>query len=158
MEYLVFGLTAFLIILFDQLTKLFFSSLLTEGQTLWSFGFIHITLVHNTGAAFGIFPGQFLPLVIIRSLGIIVILLIFVYFRRPIKSWGGTLALVVLGLFLGGTAGNLIDQLRFHYVVDFVDLTYWPVFNVSDSSVVIAVIILIVMLLFLVKLERKVKS
>jgi signal peptidase II len=45
-----------------------------------------------------------------------------------------------LGLQLGGAIGNLIDRVRYGYVVDFVDLSVWPVFNVADSAIVCGVI------------------
>jgi len=139
---LIFGITALLVLMADQLTKLWISSIIYPGQTLWSFSFFSISLVYNSGAAFGLFPGQFLPLVIIRSLGAVLVILLVVLMGRRIQSWGGKLVMFALGLVLAGTIGNLIDQLRFHYVVDFLDTTYWPVFNVADSSVVIAMFIL----------------
>jgi signal peptidase II len=151
---LIFGLTALLVLVTDQLTKLWISSILYPGQVLWSFSFINITLVRNTGAAFGIFPDQFLPLVIIRSLGAVLIIALVIFFGQRIQKWGGILVMLTLGLVLGGTLGNLIDQLRFHYVVDFVDFTYWPVFNVADSSVVISMFLLAYLLLW----PRKGKS
>jgi len=151
---LIFGLTALLVLTADQLTKLWISSILYPGQTLWSFSFLNIILVHNSGAAFGLFQGQFLPLVIIRSFGAVLVLLIVILIGRQLQSWGGKLIMLALGLVLGGTLGNLIDQLRFHYVVDFIDTTYWPVFNVADSSVVIAMFILA----FLVLWPRKAKT
>jgi signal peptidase II len=46
-------------------------------------------------------------------------------------------------LVLGGAAGNLIDRLRFGYVVDFIDVRIWPVFNVGDSAITIGVALLI---------------
>jgi lipoprotein signal peptidase len=54
-------------------------------------------------------------------------------------SW---LLRVTFGLQLGGAAGNLIDRLRFGYVTDFIDVRWWPIFNVADSSVVIGAILL----------------
>jgi signal peptidase II len=47
-----------------------------------------------------------------------------------------TLALCGLGLAFGGAAGNLLDILRFCFVVDFVDLGWWPVFNLADAAIV----------------------
>ena len=148
MGYLVFVLTALLLLAADQLTKYWISSVLIPGQTLWSFGFINITLVHNSGAAFGLFPDAFWPLVIIRSLGAVIIIAGVIIFKRLLQNWGGLLILFTLGMVLAGTLGNLTDQIRFRYVVDFIDLTYWPVFNVADSSVVIAMFLFAYLLLW----------
>lgn len=154
---LIFGLTAFLVLTADQLTKLWISSILYPGQTLCSFSFINIILVRNTGAAFGLFPEQFLPLVIIRSIGAVIIVTLVVTLGRRIQNWGGILVMVALGLVLGGTLGNLIDQLRFHYVVDFIDFTYWPTFNVADSSVVIAMFLLAFLVLWPRKSQKQIE-
>ncbi|OGI64564.1 MAG: hypothetical protein A2W18_09050 [Candidatus Muproteobacteria bacterium RBG_16_60_9] len=45
-------------------------------------------------------------------------------------------ALLGLGLALGGAAGNLLDILRYRYIVDFIDLRWWPVFNLADVGIV----------------------
>jgi signal peptidase II len=147
MLYLVFGLTAGLIVLFDQLTKLWISSNLYVGQTLWSWGFIHIIYVQNTGAAFGLFPGHFLPLVILRTIGAVIIISVFIIYGRRLRAWAGIIAIITLGLLLGGTLGNLIDQIRQRFVVDFIDTTYWPVFNVADSAVSVSAIIIAILLI-----------
>jgi len=141
MGYLIFGLVALLVLVVDQLTKFWISSILSPGQVLWSFGFMNITLLQNNGAAFGLFPGQFWSLVIIRSIGAVLVITMIVVFGRRIQAWGGKLIMLGAGLLLGGTLGNLFDQVRFHYVVDFIDWTYWPVFNVADSSVVISMFV-----------------
>ena len=46
------------------------------------------------------------------------------------------------GMILGGALGNLADRLRLGYVVDFIDLRWWPVFNVADSCIVVGVALL----------------
>jgi signal peptidase II len=47
-----------------------------------------------------------------------------------------------LGFILAGTIGNLIDRLRFGYVIDFLDFRIWPVFNIADSAITIGAIVL----------------
>jgi signal peptidase II len=54
---------------------------------------------------------------------------------------------VALGLLIGGSASNLIDRIRLGHVTDFLDLTYWPAFNLADSFIVVGVAILFVTLL-----------
>jgi signal peptidase II len=96
-------------------------------------GFFNLSLVFNRGAAFGIFPGG---AAIFTSLAAatIVVLLIIAYKNRqmPISAY------LALGLICGGAAGNLLDRLRYGYVVDFLDVYlgqwHWPAFNIADSS------------------------
>ena len=54
------------------------------------------------------------------------------------------LDLVAFSLILGGALGNLIDRLRFGYVIDFLDFRIWPVFNIADSAITIGIILLII--------------
>lgn len=51
---------------------------------------------------------------------------------------------LALGFILSGTLGNLTDRLRFGYVIDFIDLRVWPVFNIADSFITLGVGILII--------------
>jgi len=125
----------------DQLSKLWVRSNLAEGQLLFEIGFFRITNIHNTGASFGLFRDQTLLLTIFGIVGIVVLLLyaLFIYRRFPLLN--NMLGKIVLGLVLGGTIGNLIDRLRFGYVTDFIDFTFWPAFNIADSAIVIGVIL-----------------
>ena len=54
---------------------------------------------------------------------------------------------VALGLVIGGSLSNLLDRVRLGYVTDFLDLRYWPAFNLADSFIVIGVGILLTALL-----------
>jgi signal peptidase II len=54
---------------------------------------------------------------------------------------------VALGLLIGGSTSNLIDRIRLGHVTDFLDLRYWPAFNLADSFIVIGVAILFVALM-----------
>ena len=99
---------------------------------------LHLTYVQNTGAAFGLFKGQQLLFI---GVSVAVIAWIVWELRRG-RSFGGT-ALWACGLILGGAIGNLIDRLRLGYVIDFLDLRVWPVFNVGDSAITVGVALLI---------------
>jgi len=102
----------------------------------------HITYVENTGIAFGLFP-QGHTLFIIISL-IIILVIIFFERKKVIKSLKERFC---LGLILGGALGNLIDRLRFGFVIDFLDFRIWPVFNLADSGVCIGGILMVFFLL-----------
>jgi signal peptidase II len=95
---------------------------------------LSLTLVRNTGAAFGIFKDQAVLFVLISIAAVIAVTF---YLLRKKTSYYLPLALV-----LGGTAGNLIDRLRFGYVIDFIDFHFWPVFNVADSCITIGMVLL----------------
>ena len=129
----------------DQLSKAWVVasySLATPAEVLGEF--VRITLVHNTGALFGLFHGQ---AVVFGIASLAVIGLIIWYQARTAGS--GLLPAVALGLLLGGAIGNLSDRLRMEYVVDFVDMGIgeWRfyTFNVADAAISISILLLIVM-------------
>jgi signal peptidase II len=130
---------AVLIVFADQITKFFINSGINLGQSIPLINnIIHITLVHNRGAGFGILQGQRVFFIIFS----IVILGAIIYSWKKIPKNAG----IPLGLILGGIVGNLIDRVVLGYVIDFIDFRIWPVFNVADSAVTIGVIWLIIYL------------
>lgn len=138
----VFAACAAVVILFDQFTKAIASARLLMGQPAPLFGdTVRFTIVHNTGAAFGLFPGSRLPFIIISLLAIAVVLYLFL--RETYRSLANR---ILLGCILGGAIGNLIDRIRLGWVVDFIDIGVgsirWPVFNVADSAVTLGVLFL----------------
>ncbi|MFQ5996154.1 MAG: signal peptidase II [Dehalococcoidales bacterium] len=137
----VFLLIGLLIVVADQLSKAWIRTNLVEGQSLFELGFFRLTHVHNTGAAFGLFPGQSFILTIIAIVAITIILVYAFISSRYFPWLDSRLGRLALGLVFGGTVGNLIDRLRLGYVTDFIDFGYWPAFNIADSSVTIGVII-----------------
>jgi len=132
------------ILLLDQSTKFLAQQALSLGQSFPLIkGFLHLSLVHNTGAAFGIFKNQTILFVLISLFAVIFLAL----FYRKI-SGGNMLLKLASALVLAGALGNLIDRLRFGYVIDFVDFRIWPVFNVADSCITIGTCIFAYILLF----------
>jgi signal peptidase II len=137
---------ALLAILADQLSKAYVVAHLALHESWMPLSFIEpvfrFTHVHNTGAAFGLFPeGGSIFLII----AVIVSSVIIYYYRQlPRDAW---LVRLALGLQLGGALGNVIDRVRLGYVVDFLHLEHWPVFNVADSSIVIGVALLALVML-----------
>jgi signal peptidase II len=143
---------AVLVLLADQATKSLVRANLAPGQSLpvapWLTPVLQITYVTNTGAAFGLFPDW--SQILIAVAVIVIVALVWYYFQLPDGQW---LMHVALGLQLGGASGNLIDRLRFGgSVVDFIDLNFWPlrrwpVFNVADSSIVVGVALLTLLMM-----------
>jgi signal peptidase II len=133
--------TALLIIAADRVTKAYVAAHLTLHESWMPVDFIEpifrFTRVHNTGAAFGIFPQGNLIF-----LGINLIVSVFIlYYYRHLPS-GGSLIRLALGLQLGGALGNAIDRIRTGYVIDFLHLEHWPVANIADISIVAGVLLL----------------
>jgi len=109
----------------------------------------HLTLVHNTGAAFGIFRSQTIFFVVISLLAVVAIV---IYIRRSTKP--SYFRDIALALILGGAFGNLVDRLFFGYVIDFLDFRVWPVFNVADSAITIGTFLLIFSLVYKSKIPN----
>jgi len=140
-----FFLTALLIVVADQLSKLWVRSNLALGESLPETGLFRLTHIYNTGAVFGLFQGQSFPLIIVAGIGIVVVLLFTLLFYHRFPLLDNRLGKPALGLLLGGSIGNLIDRLRFGGVTDFIDVGIggyrWPAFNIADSAVVVGTII-----------------
>lgn len=137
-----------LILLADQLTKFLILKSLSPGESIPILNNIfHITLVQNKGAAFGMLSRHtfFLILISIAAVGFIII---------SHRRFRGRMPAIDAGcsLILGGTLGNLVDRLRFGFVIDFLDFRVWPVFNVADSAICIGAGLLAIGLL---KKEKK---
>ena len=137
---------AALVVLADQISKYFVIARLAEGQSLevasWLAPIFRITHVTNTGAAFGLFRDWGGVFAVIAA--IVIVASVFYYRHIPDGAW---LMRIALGLQLGGAIGNLVDRLNRGFVVDFIDLKFWPlqqwpVFNVADSSLVLGVTLL----------------
>ena len=142
---LKFWLIAVIVAIADQLSKLAAVKYLVRSSVELT-SFLNLSLVFNTGAAFGFLSGasgwQNLLFV-----GIAIVVSLFIIAMVKHVGVNDTQVLTGLMLILGGAAGNLIDRLRQGYVVDFIDFHYqnwhWPAFNVADSSITIGAILLV---------------
>lgn len=94
-------------------------------------GIFHITYIHNYGAAFSILQNKTVFLIAVQ---VIVISGILVYLVKKRKTEHPML-LLSLAMIVAGGLGNLIDRAVNGYVVDFLDLRFWPIFNIADISV-----------------------
>ena len=104
---------------------------------------LHITFVANTGAAFGLFKDS---TAVFIAISIVAIAFISMLILRSIKQ-GGLQSRPVFNygliMIFSGAVGNLIDRLHFSYVIDFIDIRIWPVFNIADSSITIGTLFLL---------------
>lgn len=120
----------------DQLTKTWAVDRLGRGpiHLVWK---LDLRLSYNTGAAFSLGQG-WAP--VFAALAVLIVVALLVGLRR-VRSRAMAVA---IGLVVGGALGNLADRLfRAHHgaVVDFIELHFWPTFNVADSCITIGVIL-----------------
>ena len=135
----LYSFIVFLVYFLDQFSKLFVRRFLSQGESVPIIkNIFHLTLVHNTGAAFGMFQKGGM---IFTVLAVIVAILILIFYPQvPRKEWALRLA---MGLQLGGALGNFADRIKFGHVTDFISVWNFPVFNIADSSITIGVAVLI---------------
>jgi signal peptidase II len=129
---------------FDRWTKYWVVTHFLIGESRPVTSFISLTYVHNTGTAFGLFQGRN---DILLALAFIILAVLF-YSARGLSERGGWLGLLGVALVIGGAIGNIIDRWRFDQVIDFIDLHFWPVFNVADSAISIGTIGIVLALWF----------
>lgn len=133
-------------IIIDQLTKYLAVVFLSPVSTVPIIPHVlHLTYVENTGAAFSIFEGKQVFLIIITLIFIMAILTLFFKLPKTRKFYDVNLA---LALILSGAIGNLIDRVRFQYVIDFFDvrLIGFAIFNMADVFVVSGCFLIIIAL------------
>jgi signal peptidase II len=141
---LTIPITLLIIVIGDILTKNWIRSYPPDGQTIYKLGFIRIIHITNTGSAFGAFQGYALALAIVAFLGLFVLSWLGIFIYRHYPQFVNIPNRIAFGLILGGDLGNLIDRMRFAgHVTDFIDLGFFPVFNVADSAITIGVILVI---------------
>jgi len=153
----VFGSVAILVVIADQLTKLWIRTHLALGEVLFDAGFVRILHVQNTGASFGILTGHTLLIIIAVFIEIVVLLFLVYLLRKRLSFMDSALMRVGLGLIFGGGIGNQIDRLAMGHVTDFIDFKWWPAFNVADSSAVVGAIIVAYCIIFLSGLGKRKK-
>lgn len=138
-------LIAFLIIIFDQITKYWFETNFLFGQRQQILPFLDFTLLYNKGAAFSFLAAAagwqrwFFILIGLGAAAVIIFLL------RKHKNQ--TLFCAALTLILGGAIGNVIDRIVYGHVIDFI-LFYWnnwyfPAFNIADIAISFGAVLLI---------------
>ena len=133
-------------ILLDQLTKLLVSGnmILHQSIPIWE-GVLHITYIHNRGAAFGMLANHRWVFLIISTLTILV-MLVYLFMTKSRNP----LLLSAVAMILSGGIGNMIDRLALGYVVDMIEvrLINFAVFNVADSFVCVGAALLFLAILF----------
>jgi signal peptidase II len=133
------GVVATTAIVADQLTKRLVVEELGLGQQIELVGPFSLHHVRNTGIAFGLFANSTAIVAALTAVAVVAMLWFFAHSgrRHPLLP-------VSLGLLLGGSLSNFVDRVRLGYVTDFLDLDYWPAFNLADTFIVAGVVLLFV--------------
>lgn len=137
-----------LVIIADQASKFFIVSNLQPGESIPVIsGLFDLSLTFNRGAAFGFLSG--LPdgtREIVLTLASTIALLVVLYFLLN-EYYSDVIGQIALASVVGGGLGNFIDRCRIGMVVDFLDFyigaQHWPAFNVADSCICVAVVVLL---------------
>ena len=144
-------LLSIIIIVIDQVTKLYFNQKLQLGQSIELLPVLNWTLAYNYGAAFSFLPDAggwqrwfFAGIAVVVSLGLTIWLI-------KLEKNAKFLAFAI-ALLLGGAIGNLYDRMPYGYVIDFIHVFYqtwhFPIFNVADCAITVGAIMLIIDSLF----------
>lgn len=142
--FVLWGVTGAIWLLVDQATKVIAEARLETGVTGAEIGPVGIRLVYNPGGAFGLpgFPGMF----------VVVTVLVLVLLLRAVPRADRLGLAAAYGLVTGGALGNLVDRLfrdpgfPMGEVVDFIDLGWWPVFNIADVGIVLGALLIALLL------------
>jgi signal peptidase II len=141
------ALVAIVVIVLDQLSKGWVVA--TLGPTTMTRFIpvvgdgVRIAYSHNTGVAFSMFEGH--PEILTVAALLIVAGAIYFYATQlPNHRLGIQL---IMGLIMGGAFGNLIDRIRLGYVVDFIQVGWFPIFNLADSAITVGAALLMLQFL-----------
>jgi signal peptidase II len=126
----------------DQLTKHVVTRTLPLDDSVHVVGPLSIHHVQNSGIAFGLFSSATAVVTIVTGIAVIWMIVFFARSgsRHPVLP-------AALGLLIGGSMSNLVDRIRLHHVTDFIDVNWWPAFNLADSFIVVGVAILLAALI-----------
>jgi signal peptidase II len=134
-------------VLADQVTKRIVTKTLPLDDSVHVAGPLSIHHVQNSGIAFGLFSSATAIVTVVTGIAVVWMLVFFARSgsRHPVLP-------AALGLLIGGSLSNLVDRIHLHHVTDFIDVKWWPAFNLADTFIVVGVVIL---LAALVAADRK---
>lgn len=131
-----------LVLAADQISKLWVVAVLGPEpyrQAIPLIGdWFRLVYAHNTGIAFSLFQGTprlFIVTSLLISAGIV-----YVYWTRLPRQL--PVVQVSIGLIVAGALGNVVDRIRLGYVIDFIQVGWWPVFNLADSAICVGAVLL----------------
>ena len=137
-EWIGLGAVAGAAVIADQVTKRIVAGTLDLAESRHVAGPLNLHHVQNSGIAFGLFPEATTIVIALTAMVIAWLLVVFARSgaRHPVMAVG-------LGLVVGGSVSNLADRIRLGHVTDFIDLEFWPAFNLADTFIVVGVALLL---------------
>ena len=149
-QWIGLALVAVAAVMADQVTKHIVSSTLALDDSVHVVGPLSIHHVQNSGIAFGLFSRATAVVIVLTAIAVAWMLAFFARggARHPVLP-------VALGLVIGGSVSNLADRVRLGYVTDFIDLRWWPSFNLADTFIVVGVLVLLGALAFSERSPRR---
>ena len=137
------GLFSLLFVIIDQAIKVIVSSLITlNGEIMVIPGFFYLANVHNEGAAFSLFDGNQVFLIIMTLVALGVIYYVFIKDKDL-----NTRDIILNSMLLGGIIGNFIDRIIYGYVIDYLGFIfgsyYYPIFNFADICIVVSIAVMV---------------
>ena len=150
-KYILTSVICLVVVVLDQVSKYFVRLNMPLYSSVDIFPFLDFTHIRNTGVAFGMLQG--LPAGLKLPFFVFVFVIAIVVIVSIIKNTDEKNKSMIIGLamILGGAVGNSIDRFRLGYVTDFIDFhwfgdpaLHWPPFNISDSSITIGAVIVVV--------------
>lgn len=131
---------SFIFVVIDQVIKFLITKNIELGKENYIIDkVLYITHVHNDGAAFSMFSGNQIFLIIITIISLLAVYFFFVKDKVLNK-----LELVLTSMLIGGIIGNFIDRIIHNYVIDYIGVIifkyYFPIFNFADICIVLSII------------------
>jgi signal peptidase II len=131
------GVVAALVVVADQALKQVVVSSIERGHSENVFFGIDITYVRNHGVAFGALGGGGSLIVVLTATALLGLAVYFALNARRAALW------LPVGMVAGGALGNLADRARDGSVIDYLDPSLWPAFNLADAAIVIGILALL---------------
>ena len=140
-QWLGLGAVAAVAVAADQTTKRIVAGEIGLDEEVHVVGPLSLHHVQNSGIAFGLFPNSTAVVTLLTAVAVAWMIWFFgrAGARHPVLP-------TALGLLIGGSVSNLVDRIRLGHVTDFLDLGWWPAFNLADTFICIGVAILLLTL------------
>lgn len=139
------GILSIFFVVIDQVIKLIVKSnigLNTDIKIIDNF--FYLSHVHNDGAAFSMFSGNIIFLIIITIIALVAIYMIFIKDKKLSNIY-----IILISMLIGGILGNFIDRIVYNYVIDYLSFIifdyYFPVFNFADICIVVSIISIVIL-------------
>ena len=133
---------ATIIVIIDQVLKIVIDNILSINESIQVIpNVFYITKVYNTGAAWSLFEGSGILLIIIAIVAFFLLL-------KYQKNTRSSVNILAFALIYGGLVGNLIDRVIYGYVIDYLHIYIFgfsfPVFNLADMAIVVGFLLIII--------------